>query len=146
MPSLSASPRPRRSHHRCLKKKKKKTSRVQHTICAIFPHINKTLLSNLTPQSRRKKGNLGAGGVSVSPPSTREGRRWRHTFCVGVFLALNLLNHYCTYRRSGAQVHDSDIRCRYVRRPTSFSLFLFFFLFKISPAFTIFFSYFVLKN
>lgn len=89
------------------------TSRVQHTIRAIFPHIKvkKTLLS------KREKDILVAGegkGGSVCL-----------TLCLCVWLNHY---HYWTYRRSGG--HGCvNTQCWYVSRPRYFFPFLTVFLF-----------------
>lgn len=113
---LSARPPPsRQSHHRS------QTSRVQHTTCAIFPHINKTYCCrNLTPCPDGMERSWCRG--SVCP-----GTSALHLCVFLVFIALNLLNRYCTSRRLEARAHTSDIQCWYVRRPTSSSLIWFFF-------------------
>lgn len=68
----------------------------------------------------------GAGGQCAQ-------ERPQYTSCVFfVFIALSLLNRYCTSRR----LEHSHIQCWYVRRPTSSSLIWFFSNFTHSYSFT----------
>lgn len=112
-----------------LKNKTKKNTRIKgatHDLCHLPTYQQDFAVKFNAPVETDKRKSRRRLGQRVSSLYTGGPTLASH-LCVGVFLALNLLNHYCTYRRSGAQVHESDIQCRYVRRPTSFSLFYFLF-------------------